>query len=118
MTGVSRFPSPPLEEDLPLDNPRMRRWLQTVWEAINSQRMQFPAAAPTLPVSPAVFQYVGAGLAEVFLAGGTVSLVEFSRNNSTFYKAGTSTDRGYLVNQGDYLRITYTVAPNVTIVPR
>ena len=81
-------------------------------------RMDFPVAAPALGASPAVFQYVGAGLAEIFLANGTVSLIEFSRDNVTYFAAGVDSDRGYLVNQGDYLRITYAVAPDLTIVPR
>jgi 6-phosphogluconate dehydrogenase (decarboxylating) len=46
-----------------------------------------------------------------------VSLIEFSRNGTTFFPVGTSGGM-FSVTQGDYLRVTYTAAPTLTLVPR
>lgn len=118
MGKVSRFPFPPLEEaEIELTDIRVRTWMQTVWEIINCMSMPQPVTLALDP-SPAVLQYIGAGASSIFLSGGTVSLVEFSRDGTTWLAAGNATDTSYLVNQGDYLRITYASAPTVTSVPR
>lgn len=118
MSGNSRYPFPPLEADITLTDPRMRRWLQNVWEDANSVRMAAPVPFPTIGASPYLFQYIGAGQASLLINNGTVSLVEFSRDGATFYPLGTATDSSYLLNQDDYLRITYSSAPDLTLVAR
>lgn len=53
----------------------------------------------------------------VIVQGGAVTKVEFSRNNTTFYDCGTVAGMFYL-SKGDFLRVTYSVAPTMTAIPR
>lgn len=54
---------------------------------------------------------------DLIVAGGAVSLIEFSRNGSTFYDVGAVAGM-FRLSPADRLRITYTVAPTVTSIPR
>lgn len=51
----------------------------------------------------------------VHITGGTVSLIEYSRNNSTFYTIATATNNQVELQPLDYVRITYSVAPTITL---
>ena len=92
--------------------------MQDVWENANSVRMPAPVAFPAVGTSPYLFQYIGAGQVSLLINNGTVSLVEFSRDGTTFYPIGSATDSSYLLNQDDYLRITYSSAPDLVLVAR
>lgn len=75
-----------------------------------------PAAevAVTPGVSP--YTYSAAVRGSLLVSGGTVSLIEFSRDGITFYNVG-QTSGMFLLNAADRLRITYTVVPTITFVP-
>lgn len=52
----------------------------------------------------------------VIISGGTVSLVEFSRDGVTYY-ATAQTSGQFTLSAQDFLRVTYAVAPTMTFVP-
>jgi hypothetical protein len=54
--------------------------------------------------------------AEVFIAAGTVTLIEFSRDQTNWDLVGLLGGQ-YRLNPGDALRITYIVAPTVVAYP-
>ena len=68
----------------------------------------------TLGVSPATYSATRKG--SVIVSGGTVSLIEFTRNGTDYYDVG-ATSGMFTVNASDVLRITYAVAPDVVFVP-
>ena len=72
-------------------------------------------SAVVLGASPYAYQAQRAGT--VIVSGGTVSAIDFSRSGTTYYSTG-ATAGVFPVSALDYLRITYTVAPTVTFVPR
>ena len=116
-TPASKFDSAPLQEKIDLTNPRWRRWFQDVWQIINAIALPKPSAI-TVTTSPFLYQYTGAGQASVLVNGGTVSLVEFSRDGTTFFTVGAATNGMYALSAKDYLRVTYTVAPTMNLVSR
>lgn len=68
-----------------------------------------PGASPYTYSAP-----VGGAL---IVQGGTVTLIEFSRDGVTWFDTGVIA--GMLpVNAADQLRITYAVAPTLTFVPQ
>lgn len=80
----------------------------------------FKGLAPALeaPVIPtgSPFTYSPQVRGFMILTGGTVSLVEFSRDGTTFYNYGTIVGT-FPLNAADRIRVTYTVAPTLTFVP-
>lgn len=67
--------------------------------------------------SPFTFQNTTGGPVDIIVTGGTVSAITFSRDNATFYSVG-SVAGVFWLSPYDYLRVTYTVAPTITLVPR
>jgi hypothetical protein len=67
--------------------------------------------------SPFTFQNTTGRSVDLIVTGGTVSAIAFSRDNITFYGVG-STAGVFWLSPYDYLRVTYTVAPTITLVPR
>ncbi len=53
----------------------------------------------------------------ILISGGTVSSIEFSRDNSNWYDVG-QTSGMFILPDGDYLKITYTEAPTMTAIQR
>lgn len=117
MPQASRFDAPPLQQELSQHDIRWRRWFQDMWTMLQAQALPLPTLV-TIGASPAVYHYVQGGNASVILQGGTVSLVEWSRDNTVFYTVGTSTGLMFPVSNGDYLRITYSALPTVVLVLR
>ena len=68
----------------------------------------------TLTGSPFTFTAPAKGF--VVVTGGTVSSVEFSRDNTTFYPMG-ATSGSFTLGAADLLRVTYTVPPTMVFVP-
>jgi hypothetical protein len=66
-------------------------------------------------VSPYSYQATQGG--SVVISGGTVSIVELSRDGVAYYATG-QTSGMFPVSMGDVLRVTYTVVPTMTFVPR
>jgi hypothetical protein len=67
--------------------------------------------------SPYTYQNSREYPADVVVNGGTVSAIAFSRDNATFYTIGTTSGM-FALSPYDYLRVTYTVAPTMTLIPR
>jgi hypothetical protein len=50
------------------------------------------------------------------ISGGTVSVIEFSRNGADWYDTGMTA--GFVqMDRGDLIRVTYAVAPNLVFFP-
>lgn len=74
-------------------------------------------AAITVTASPFLYNNLHTYDEDVIVKGGTVSKLEFSRDNTTFFDIGVIAGMVHL-SPGDYLRTTYTVAPTMTEVSR
>lgn len=70
--------------------------------------------AVTLTGSPFTFSAPVRG--SLIVSGGTVSLILFSRDGSTFYNVGATAGM-FPVNAADRLEVSYSVDPVVTFVP-
>lgn len=70
--------------------------------------------AVSLGASPAVYTATQGG--SIIVSGGTVSLIEFSRDEVTWVTTGLTAGMFHL-SDGDSLRVTYSVKPGVTFVP-
>ena len=77
-----------------------------------------PAAVSAITVSASPFVFVNSGTSpvSVLVSGGTVSLLEFSRDGTTFYPVGLLAGVVPL-DPNDSLRATYMVAPTLTLIP-
>jgi hypothetical protein len=74
-------------------------------------------SAISVPASGTAYQNTTAYPASVIVSGGTVSLIEFSRDGSTFYDVGAISGM-FTLSPNDYLRVTYSSLPTMTFVPR
>lgn len=74
-------------------------------------------ATQTAGRSPYVYQNTQSYPVDIMVAKGNVSLLEWSRNGTTWYNTGLT--RGMVtLSAGDRIRITYSSAPQITVVPR
>jgi hypothetical protein len=76
-----------------------------------------PPRAVAVGASPFTTQNTTGQPVDLIVTGGTVSAIDFSRDNVTFYGVG-QTAGVFCLSPYDYLRVTYTVAPTITLVPR
>ena len=81
------------------------------------------SGASLLPVnqaagaSPYTYTNANAYVEDILVAVGTVSLIEFSRDGVTWYATGMIAGLARL-SPGDRIKVTYTLAPTITRVPR
>jgi hypothetical protein len=75
-----------------------------------------PPAGVTVGTSPYLFRSLKGYRQRVVVRGGTVTLIEFSRDGTTFYDVGETSGMFFLDN-GDYLRVTYSAVPTMTTIP-
>lgn len=75
-----------------------------------------PRTAIVFGLSPCLFQNSTPTRILAFISGGTVSLIEFSRDGEIFDSVGLL-GGDFLLGLGDWLRITYTIAPSGTYYP-
>lgn len=75
-----------------------------------------PRSILTSSSSPTTLQNTTANRLMVIVSVGTVTSIEFSRDGSTFDLIGLLSGQ-FILNPGDYLRITYVVAPTVSYYP-
>lgn len=68
---------------------------------------------PTLGASPYVYTNSTPYDADVFVTGGTVTALQLARGGAFYNTTGT-----VRLSPGDAVRISYTVAPTVAIIPR
>lgn len=85
-----------------------------LYTAVTDGMPQAPEAA-TVGASP--FTYTAVIRGQAHIAGGTVSLIEFSRDGgTTWYNAGVTS--GFIqMDARDRIRITHTVTPTLTYFP-
>ena len=67
--------------------------------------------------SPYTYQNTSGRPGDMIVSGGTVSAIDFSRNNATFYSVG-GVSGVFPLSAYDFLRVTYIVAPTMTFIPR
>lgn len=71
---------------------------------------------PTFRQSPYVYQNTSEANESLIVAGGTVTKIEVSRDGVTWYTVGLLAGQ-FLLPPGDRLRVTYTLAPTITVLP-
>jgi hypothetical protein len=76
-----------------------------------------PRTTITIGSSPFFFVNSTSTRIMVLLNGGTVSLIEFSRDGVVFDSVGSLLSGDFMLNPGDGLRITYTIAPTAIYYP-
>lgn len=76
-----------------------------------------PSAESAVTPTASPFTYVAAERGFMIVTGGTVGVVQFSRDGSTNYITG-QTAGCFPLSQGDTLILTYSVAPTMTWVPQ
>lgn len=115
-----KFPDDPrLPFDLPGLVRRLTDLLRQLAPIVNGHEDKLatpiePAAAVTLGASPAAVSATTDGL--LVVRGGTVSLMEYGRRGAWTTLGITA---GLVpLKAGDVVRITYTAAPTVTMVPQ
>ena len=67
--------------------------------------------------SPYTYQNTSGRPGDMIVSGGTVSDIAFSRDDATFYGVGVVSGV-FPLSAYDFLRVTYTVAPTMTFIPR
>jgi hypothetical protein len=75
-----------------------------------------PGNVEPVVVGPSPFIYTALKRGSMIVNGGTVSLIEFSRDGVTFFDVGATAGM-FALNASDQLRVTYTVPPTMTFVP-
>ena len=84
---------------------------------VHSHSTDAPSAI-TPTGSPFTYQNTASFDASVIVSGGTMSLIEFSRDGATWYDVGVITGGMFHLSPSDRIRVTYSVAPTMTLVPR
>lgn len=70
----------------------------------------------TVTVGSSPYSYPAPSNGFVAIDGGAVSLIEFSRDGTTFISVGTGAG-AFPVRKGDLIRTTYTSLPTISFVP-
>jgi len=107
---------PQLNSDIGTVGPDSRVYMSRRLYDLLLERGRNPVTAPTamtLGASPHTYTNASGYDQDILITGGTVSAIELGRGG-VFY-AATSPVR---LSPGDSVRISYTVAPTTTIIPR
>lgn len=83
------------------------------WNSFFQQLTQQPEAISNIVVGPSPFLFTANNVGQVFIRGGTVSLVQFIRGTTIIDMLLV---REILVSIGDTIRITYSVLPTIQFV--
>ena len=108
---------PPGDISMFLQNPSLDSSNQFLYEDIQQPFTDKSGASPiSVSVTASPFSYAANGDGFLIVQGGTVTKQEYGRNN-------VFTDVGLLNSMlpillGDIIRVTYTVAPTITFIPR
>ncbi len=78
---------------------------------------QNPERTITVGASPFTYQNTNNYTVDIIISGGSVSLIEFSRDGTNWYDVGFTSGIVRL-SPGDSVRVTYTSAPTMVEVPR
>jgi hypothetical protein len=76
-----------------------------------------PRVSITLGSSPAALQNTTSTRIMILLTGGTVSLLEFSRDSISYDAIGSLLSGSFFLNPGDWMRVTYAISPAVVYYP-
>lgn len=93
------------------------RFLQQLVQVINFQGRLADPMSQTVSASPYVYTNNTGNDQTEIVQGGTVTLIEYSRNGGSFINVGTTAGM-FALSPLDSLRVTYTVAPTITVVVR
>lgn len=75
-----------------------------------------PQTEVAIAAGASPFTYEAVIRGQILISGGTVSAIAFSRDGTTFYTTGQTS--GFVqMDKGDFVRITYTVAPTIVYFP-
>jgi hypothetical protein len=110
MTGAT-----PQEFNFPTDNTNKVKTLVHAIKWITFPKVPYTISAPA---SNTGTQYIDTWAGNMLIEGGTVTLVEISRDNATYYTVATGSGVAIPIQHTDYYRITYSVAPNITLLPQ
>ena len=99
------------------EHPLWREWFTQLRTKVLTTRGGDSPSAITPGASPYAYHNTGATPVDIIVSGGTISAIDFSRDGSTYYTTGLTSGMFYL-SGGDYLKVTYTVVPTMTKVPR
>lgn len=77
-----------------------------------------PTVAYTVGASPFIYRNNTSYDVDIIVTGGTVSDVSFSRDGITYLTIATATGAQIFLSPYDYVKITYTVVPIMTIISR
>jgi len=94
---------------------KMSLWLQQYLSQVGRNPTN-TVAAVAVGASPFTYTNASDFDADVLLSGGTVSALEFTRDGLTFYPVNAG--EMIRLNPGDAVRVAYTVAPTITLIPR
>lgn len=111
MTQLNTIPQ--FSEPLEVNKATSKHWyffLQGIWTGLP------PENVSTVTITASPFTYAPTRKGTFFVAGGTVSLVRFSRDGTTYYDTG-ATAGPFPLNAADRIEVTYSVAPTLTFVP-
>lgn len=91
-------------------------WYTFFFSLYNAVTQGLPLPESSITVTASPFSYTAIGRSQVIVSGGTVSAIALSRNGTDFYSTG-QTAGAFQLDQGDVLRVTYTVLPTLTLFP-
>jgi len=108
------FQPAPIKLEVTVKDPWWVDWFKRVSSRLGSGQ----APQGIIPgASPYVLQNATDWDQDIIVAGGTVSAIEYSQDNITYYNLGVVAGM-FRLSPLDYIRITYTGAPTVTVVTR
>jgi len=75
-----------------------------------------PQPEEVIPLTASPMTYTAVIRGQAHIGGGTVSVIEFSRDGTNWYDTGMT--EGFVqMDRGDQLRVTYSVAPTINYFP-
>lgn len=96
---------------------KMSLWLQQYLVSVGRNPAN-TVAGQAVGVSPYLYTNTGDFDVTAIVESGTVSNVAFTRDGVNFYTVATGSNASVTLNPGDSVRITYSVLPTLTLIPR
>ena len=123
MLNITQIPSarvPITEDGEALISREWYRFLYNLF-VLNGSGGAATYANPASPVvatgSPFLYTNADTYTVDIMVSGGGVSKLEFSRDGTTYYDTGSYYGM-FTLSPSDMLRVTYTQAPILTLIPR
>lgn len=96
---------------------KMGLWLQQTLKLLG-RNPDVTVAGQVVGISPYLYTNSGDFDLTALVTSGTVSAVAFTRDGINFFTVATATNASVTLNPGDSVRITYSVLPTLTLIPR